>query len=85
MEKFGARPPLFVPAGSSQQRLLRRRSTTYLAKIAVALQQAPNKMLTFSQVGETQQESFFEGNGCSKHDSSTALLIPFVLFFLFPS
>lgn len=79
MEKFGARPPLFVPAGSSQQRLLRR-STTYLAKIAVALQQAPNKMLTFSQVGETQQESFFKGKGCSKHDFSTCLLIPVFCF-----
>ncbi|XP_071357049.1 forkhead box protein H1-like [Trachinotus anak] len=40
-EKFGAQ---------LQQRGLFRRSTTYLAKIAVVLQHAPGKMLTFSQL-----------------------------------
>ncbi|XP_070777305.1 forkhead box protein I1-ema [Enoplosus armatus] len=48
-EKFGAQLPLFVPASSSQQRLFRK-STTYLAKIAVVLQDAPDKMLTFTQL-----------------------------------
>ncbi|XP_070702978.1 forkhead box protein Q1 [Pempheris klunzingeri] len=48
-EKFGAQPPLFAPASSSQQRLFRR-STTYLAKIAIVLQDAPGKMLTFTQL-----------------------------------
>lgn len=52
MEKSGAQLPLCVPAGSSQQRLFRK-STTYLAKIAVVLQDAPDKMLTFTQVRQT--------------------------------
>ncbi|XP_076610135.1 uncharacterized protein LOC143334970 [Chaetodon auriga] len=49
MEKRGAQLPLFAPASSSQQRLFRK-STTYLAKIAVILQDAPHKMLTFTQL-----------------------------------
>ncbi|XP_070840189.1 forkhead box protein D1-like [Chaetodon trifascialis] len=49
MEKRGAQLPLFAPASSSQQRLFRK-STTYLAKIAVVLQDAPHKMLTFTQL-----------------------------------
>ncbi|XP_037650077.1 forkhead box protein L3 [Sebastes umbrosus] len=50
-EKFGAQLPLFVAASSSSQRggLVRKR-TTYLAKIAVVLQDAPGKMLTFTQL-----------------------------------
>lgn len=52
MEKFGAQLPLLVPTSSSQQRLFRK-GTTYLAKIAVVLQDAPDKMLTFIQVRET--------------------------------
>ncbi|XP_044026808.1 forkhead box protein Q1-like [Siniperca chuatsi] len=48
-ERFGAQLPLFVPASSSQQHLFRK-STTYLAKIAVVLQDAPGKMLTFAQL-----------------------------------
>uniref|UniRef100_A0A3Q4BW23 Fork-head domain-containing protein n=1 Tax=Mola mola TaxID=94237 RepID=A0A3Q4BW23_MOLML len=52
-EMFGAQLPLFVPASSSQQRLVRK-STTYLAKIAVVLQGAPHKMLTFPQVRQTK-------------------------------
>ncbi|XP_033492646.2 uncharacterized protein LOC117263435 [Epinephelus lanceolatus] len=48
-EKFGAQLPLFAPASSSQRGLLRK-STTYLAKIAVVLQDAPAKMLTFTQL-----------------------------------
>ncbi|XP_038580478.1 forkhead box protein Q1-like [Micropterus salmoides] len=48
-EKFGAQLPLFAPASSSQQHLFRK-STTYLAKIAVILQDAPGKMLTFTQL-----------------------------------
>lgn len=47
--KFGARPLQFAPASSTQRDLFRCR-TTYLAKIAVILQDAPNKMLTFNQV-----------------------------------
>nr|XP_046274112.1 forkhead box protein H1 isoform X2 [Scatophagus argus]XP_046274113.1 forkhead box protein H1 isoform X2 [Scatophagus argus] len=49
MEEFGAWLPLFVPGSSSQQRLFRK-SATYLAKIAVVLQDAPDKMLTFTQL-----------------------------------
>ncbi|XP_027143271.1 forkhead box protein G1-like [Larimichthys crocea] len=49
MENFGAQLPLFVPASSSQQHLFRK-CTTYLAKIAVVLQDAPDKMLTFTQL-----------------------------------
>lgn len=52
-EKFGAQLPLFAPASSSQQHLFRK-STTYLAKIAVILQDAPGKMLTFTQVRKSQ-------------------------------
>ncbi|XP_042362749.1 forkhead box protein Q1 [Plectropomus leopardus] len=48
-EKFGAQLPLFVAASSSQRGLFRK-STTYLAKIAVVLQDAPGKMLTFTQL-----------------------------------
>ncbi|XP_059206056.1 forkhead box protein C2-B [Centropristis striata] len=48
-EKLGAQLPLFVPASSSQRGLFRK-STTYLAKIAVVLQDAPGKMLTFTQL-----------------------------------
>ncbi|XP_031697516.1 forkhead box protein I1-ema-like [Anarrhichthys ocellatus] len=48
-EKSGAQLPLFVPASSSQGDLFRK-STTSLAKIAVVLQGAPGKMLTFSQL-----------------------------------
>ncbi|XP_073319555.1 uncharacterized protein [Pagrus major] len=48
-EKFGAQLPLFAPASSSPQHLFRK-STTYLAKIAVVLQEAPGKMLTFTQL-----------------------------------
>lgn len=50
MEQVGPGAPLCAPVSSSQQRLLRR-SSTYLAKIAVVLQLAPEKMLTFTQVG----------------------------------
>uniref|UniRef100_A0A674P972 Fork-head domain-containing protein n=1 Tax=Takifugu rubripes TaxID=31033 RepID=A0A674P972_TAKRU len=46
METFGT---LCAPVGSSQQRLFRK-SSTYLAKIAVVLQCAPEKMLTFPQL-----------------------------------
>uniref|UniRef100_A0A8P4K4P1 Fork-head domain-containing protein n=1 Tax=Dicentrarchus labrax TaxID=13489 RepID=A0A8P4K4P1_DICLA len=49
MERSAAQLPFFVPASSSQQRLFRK-STTYLAKIAVVLQDAPGKMLTFTQL-----------------------------------
>ncbi|XP_060916231.1 forkhead box protein H1 [Labrus mixtus] len=49
MENLGARLPPSALASSSQQRLFRK-STTYLAKIAVVLQDAPGKMLTFSQL-----------------------------------
>ncbi|XP_034096910.1 forkhead box protein B1-like [Gymnodraco acuticeps] len=45
-EKFGS---LSSPASSSQRGLFRK-STTYLAKIAVTLQDAPGKMLTFTQL-----------------------------------
>lgn len=48
-EKFGAQLPLFVPASSSQRGLFKK-STTYLAKIAVVLQDAPGNMLTFTQL-----------------------------------
>lgn len=48
-EKCGAQLPLCAPASSSQQHLFRK-STTYLAKVAVILQEAPGKMLTFTQV-----------------------------------
>ncbi|XP_054462273.1 forkhead box protein Q1 isoform X1 [Anoplopoma fimbria] len=48
-EKFGGQLPPFVPASSSQRGLFRK-STTYLAKIAVVLQDAPGKMLTFTQL-----------------------------------
>lgn len=48
-EKLGARLPRCVPASSSQRGLFMKAST-YLAKIAVLLQEAPGKMLTFSQV-----------------------------------
>ncbi|XP_068558609.1 forkhead box protein I3-A-like [Cebidichthys violaceus] len=48
-KKFGAQLPLFAPASSSQGDLFRK-STTSLAKIAVILQGAPGKMLTFSQL-----------------------------------
>ncbi|KAM3596178.1 uncharacterized protein V6R79_009885 [Siganus canaliculatus] len=48
-EKFGAQLPVFAAASCSQ---LHRfwNSTTYLAKIAVVLQEAPCKMLTFTQL-----------------------------------
>ncbi|KAK5911341.1 hypothetical protein CgunFtcFv8_005526 [Champsocephalus gunnari] len=45
-EKFGS---LSSPASSSQRGLFRK-STTYLAKIAVTLQDAPGTMLTFTQL-----------------------------------
>ncbi|XP_010789960.1 forkhead box protein Q1-like [Notothenia coriiceps] len=45
-EKFGS---LSSPASSSQRGLFRK-STTYLAKIAVILQDVPGKMLTFTQL-----------------------------------
>ncbi|XP_033980382.1 uncharacterized protein LOC117477750 [Trematomus bernacchii] len=45
-KKFGF---LSSPASSSQRGLFRK-STTYLAKIAVILQDAPGKMLTFTQL-----------------------------------
>ncbi|TDH04276.1 hypothetical protein EPR50_G00149820 [Perca flavescens] len=48
-EKFGAQLPLLVPASSSQRGVFSK-STTYLAKIAVVLQNAPGKMLTFIQL-----------------------------------
>ncbi|KAM7384130.1 hypothetical protein PAMA_011464 [Pampus argenteus] len=48
-EKFGVQLPLFAPASSAQRGLFRK-STTYLAKIAVVLQNAPDKMLTFTQL-----------------------------------
>jgi len=48
-EKFGAQPPVFDPASSAETEVLRS-ATTYLAKIAVVLQDAPNKMLTFTRV-----------------------------------
>ncbi|XP_029298421.1 LOW QUALITY PROTEIN: forkhead box protein Q1-like [Cottoperca gobio] len=48
-EKCGAQLPLFVAASSSERGLFRR-STTYLAKISVVLQDAPGKMLTFTQL-----------------------------------
>ncbi|XP_041811900.1 forkhead box protein C2-like [Chelmon rostratus] len=48
-EKCGAQLPLSAPPSSSQQRLFRK-SSTYLAKIAVVLQDAPHKMLTFTQL-----------------------------------
>ncbi|XP_036949676.1 forkhead box protein G1-like [Acanthopagrus latus] len=48
-EKCGAQLPLCAPASSSQQHLFRK-STTYLAKVAVILQEAPGKMLTFTQL-----------------------------------
>ncbi|KAK5855182.1 hypothetical protein PBY51_005312 [Eleginops maclovinus] len=47
-EKFGA---LVSPAINSP-RVVFRKSTTYLAKIAVILQDAPGKMLTFTQLME---------------------------------
>ncbi|XP_072226182.1 uncharacterized protein [Leuresthes tenuis] len=48
-ENFGAQPPVFDPASSAETEVFRS-ATTYLAKIAVVLQDAPNKMLTFSQL-----------------------------------
>eukprot|EP00064_Thunnus_orientalis_P020876 superscaffoldBa00006008_g21027 len=48
-EKLGTQRPFFAPASSAQRGLLRK-STTYLAKIAIVLQDAPNKMLTFPQI-----------------------------------
>ncbi|XP_042292556.1 forkhead box protein C2 isoform X1 [Thunnus maccoyii] len=48
-EKLGTQRPFFAAASSAQRGLLRK-STTYLAKIAVVLQDAPNKMLTFPQL-----------------------------------
>nr|XP_040043753.1 forkhead box protein Q1 isoform X1 [Gasterosteus aculeatus aculeatus] len=48
-EKLGALLPRCVPASSSQRGLFMKAST-YLAKIAVLLQEAPGKMLTFSQL-----------------------------------
>ncbi|XP_041664078.1 forkhead box protein Q1 [Cheilinus undulatus] len=47
VEKLGAQLPLC--SSSSSQRLLRK-SSTYLAKIAVVLQDTPGKMLTFTQL-----------------------------------
>lgn len=52
----GSGPPLWAPASSSQQRLFRK-SSTYLAKIAVVLQRAPEKMLTFPQVRRPAPEA----------------------------
>ncbi|KAL6099890.1 uncharacterized protein ACO6RY_01611 [Pungitius sinensis] len=48
-QKLGAQLPPCVPAGGSQRRLFMKAST-YLAKIAVVLQEAPDKMLTFNQL-----------------------------------
>ncbi|XP_044192526.1 forkhead box protein H1-like isoform X2 [Thunnus albacares] len=48
-EKLGTQRPFFAPASSAQRGLLRK-STTYLAKIAIVLQDAPNKMFTFPQL-----------------------------------
>ncbi|XP_062291419.1 forkhead box protein Q1 [Scomber scombrus] len=48
-DKFGAQLPLFAPA-SNAQRGPYRKSTTYLAMIAVVLRDAPDKMLTFAQL-----------------------------------
>ncbi|XP_075306473.1 uncharacterized protein LOC142368224 [Odontesthes bonariensis] len=48
-EKFGAQLPVFDPTSSALTEVFRT-ATTYLAKIAVVLQDAPNKMLTFTQL-----------------------------------
>ncbi|XP_068432133.1 forkhead box protein H1-like [Clinocottus analis] len=48
-DKCGAQLPLVVPASSSQLGPFRK-STTYLAKIAVVLQDTPDKMLTFTKL-----------------------------------
>ncbi|XP_056277074.1 forkhead box protein Q1-like [Pseudoliparis swirei] len=48
-EECEAQLPLLHP-GSSSQRGVFRKSTTYLAKIAVVLQDTPGKMLTFTQL-----------------------------------
>ncbi|KAL6099891.1 uncharacterized protein ACO6RY_01612 [Pungitius sinensis] len=48
-QKLGAQLPPCVPAGGSQRRLFMKAST-YLAKIAVVLQEAPDKTLTFNQL-----------------------------------
>ncbi|KAI3358516.1 hypothetical protein L3Q82_014940 [Scortum barcoo] len=57
-EKFGAQP-LFAPGSCSQQHLFRK-STTYLAKIAVVLQNAPDKMLTFTRLMDALTTSISE-------------------------
>lgn len=48
-ETFGAPPSLLDPDSRAQKAVLCN-ATTYLAKIAIVLQDAPEKMLTFSQV-----------------------------------
>lgn len=46
------------PASSAQKALLSN-TTTYLAKIAIVLHDAPDKMLTFTQVTKIQNTKLF--------------------------
>lgn len=65
--RFGAQLPVLVPACSAQRGRFRRCST-YLAMIAAVLQDAPDHMLTFTQLMDKLQP-FVSGNRKSFENS----------------
>ncbi|XP_075306472.1 forkhead box protein H1-like [Odontesthes bonariensis] len=71
-EKFGAQLPVFDPASSAETEVFRT-ATTYLAKIAVVLQDAPNKMLTFTQLMKKLTPAVSEGRKCVENNVRVCL------------
>ncbi|XP_072226183.1 uncharacterized protein [Leuresthes tenuis] len=71
-ENFGAQPPVFDPASSAETEVLRS-ATTYLAKIAVVLQDAPNKMLTFTQLMRKLSPAVSERRKCVENNVRVCL------------